>query len=338
MNKKIIALLLISAFVISGCALAERFEEAKDAYLEERVDELMEEDMGEEPEEVVEEPSLADMADEETEETEEVKPEETEEPETDADTESKEMETENEDDESEDASEEPAEDEEDEADADQSQDEEEPETEADETPEVVSDDPGVYLGDPDWIDEMDPGEYYWNLETDEYMALSYDDGALQIRALSETMGWRIASTPVLGDAYIEAVVEMGTCSNSDGYGLLFHVPEQVAYKQGYFFGITCDGKYSLRIWDGLSGENGQTTWLRYPKGSEYILKGKDAVNTLGVMTVDDTISLYINSEMVEEFVDDTYAEGFFGLFINRDYTENLTINVDKVSYWTDPLD
>jgi len=41
---------------------------------------------------------------------------------------------------------------------------------------------------------------------------------------------------------------------------------------------------------------------------------------------------------VDEFVDDTYPEGFFGLFINRDRTENLTINVDTVSYWTDPLE
>ena len=151
------------------------------------------------------------------------------------------------------------------------------------------------------------------------------------------MGWRIASTPVLGDAYIEAVVKMGACSTSDGYGLVFRVPEQVAYNQGYFFGITCDGKYSLRVWNGLVGANGMTTWLQYPKLSEFIIKGKDASNTLGVMTVGDDISLYINGELVAEFEDDTYPQGFFGMFINRDNTENLTINIDRASYWTDPL-
>lgn len=320
MNKRIVALLLVGAFLISGCALAERFQEAKDAYLDQRVDELLEEDVVDQP--VVEEEVVAEVTDEpkvvETEEPEDtLVPEEEVEVEETPEVEGTQVAEE--------------------TDADETP-EADDETEADVTPEVDSDDPGVFLGDPDWQDDMEPGEYYWNLETDEYIAAAYDDGSLQLRALSEVMGWRIASTPVLGDAYIEAVVEMGACSTSDGYGLVFRVPEKVNYNQGYFFGVTCDGKYSLRVWDGLSGQNGQTTWLRYPKGSEYVSKGKDAVNTLGVLLVDDSITLYINGELVEQFVDDTYTEGFFGLFINRDHTENLTINVDQVSYWTDPME
>ncbi len=322
MKKKIIALLLVGAFLISGCALAERFQEAKDAYLDQRVSELLEEDAAEDLDieqeitvESTEEPKVVETEEQQLEDT--LVPEEDLEAVETADVdEETELEEETEADETPEA---------------------EDELEADETLEVGSDDPGVFLGDPDWQDDMEPGEYYWNLETDDYMAATYDDGTLQLRALSEVMGWRIASTPVLGDAYIEADVQMGACSTSDGYGLVFRVPEQVAYNQGYFFGVTCDGKYSLRVWDGLSGQNGKTTWLRYPKGSESILKGKDAVNTLGVMLVDDSITLYINGELVEQFVDDTYMEGFFGLFINRDHTENLTINVDQVSYWTDPL-
>ena len=315
MNKRIIALMLVGAFLISGCALAERFEEAKDAYLEQRVGELLAEDQVEEP--AVEQEATAVVIEEpEAVETEEPEPEDTLIPEEDLEAE-----------ETPEAEEETEADETPEADDD-----------ADETPVVESDDPGVFLGEADWQDDMEPGEYYWNLATDQYMSAAYDDGTLRLQALSEVMGWRIASTPVLGDAYIETEVKMGACSTSDGYGLVFRVPEQVNYNQGYFFGITCDGKYSLRVWDGLSGQNGKTTWLRYPKGSEFIINGKDAVNTLGVMIVDDSITLYINGELVEQFIDDTYMEGFFGLFINRDHTENLTINVDRVSYWTDPME
>ena len=321
MNKKIVAVLLVGAFILSGCALADRFQEAKDAYLDERVTELLAEDVAAEPVEETAEPMETpepivvetEVVEPEVVATEEVTPEPTEEvtPEAEAvaDTEDAEMDGD--------------------ADAEGS--------EADATPEVVSEDPGVYLGDPDWLDEMKPGDYNWNLETDTYMSAAYDNGTLQLKAFSEVMGWRIASTPVLGDAYIEAVVKMGACSTSDGYGFVFRVPEQVAYKQGYFFGITCDGKYSLRVWDGLAGANGVTTWLQYPKLSEFIVKGKDASNTLGVMTVGDDISLYINGELVAEFEDDTYPQGFFGMFINRDNTENLTINIDRASYWTDPL-
>jgi len=325
MKKRIIALLLVGAFIISGCALATRFQEAKDAYLNQRVDELLADDQAVEP---VVEKEVTEVATEmpevvetlETEPEDNLVPEEELEVEQTSEAEGEDLDTDEE------------------AEADETPEADEEGTDADATPEIESDDPGVYLGDPDWLDDMEPGEYYWNLATDQYMSAAYDDGTLRLQALSEVMGWRIASTPVLGDAYIETSVKMGACSNTDGYGLVFRVPEQVAYNQGYFFGITCDGKYSLRVWDGLSGTNGKTTWLRYPKGDENILKGKDAVNKLGVMLIDDSITLYINGEMVEQFIDATFMEGFFGLYINRDYTENLTINVDQVSYWTDPLE
>lgn len=339
MKKRIIVVLLISAFVLSSCTLVERFEEAKTAYLDSRVEELLSEDApvdeGLEAEEPVEEAA----PEEEAQPVEEAEPEE--------EAESAEPEAEpkdvDEDVDSEASEEEDGEESEEEADhedldSDPEETETDEDTDLDEEPVIESDDPGKYLGEADWMDEMDPGEYYWPLGTDEYMSAAYEDGTLKLQALSEINGWRIASTSMLGDSYIEAVVEIGKCSKTDGYGFIFNVPEETGYNRGYLFGVTCNGKYSLRVWDGLSGENGSMTWLKYYTENEYILQGEDAVNTIGVMTVDDSISLYINGELVDQFVDDTYSEGFFGMYINRDYTENLTINIDKVSYWTDPLE
>ena len=334
MKKKIVAIMLITAFVLSGCALAERFETAKDAYLEDRVSELLDE--GSMPEDapvdetVDAEPVLPTAEPEPEAEVEVTEEAETEVAETPEVAETEEVDD-GEDDEMDDA--EDAEEDMD-ADADHSTDE----SDADAEPEVESDDPGIYLGDPDWMDDMEPGEYYWPLGTDDYMSAAYDNGTLKLQALSETNGWRIASTPVLGDAYIEAVVTMGACSNTDGYGIIFHVPEKVDYDRGYLFGITCNGKYGLRSWDGLAGANGTSAWLKYYTLSDLINQGKDATNTLGVMTVGDRIGLFINGVLVEEIVDKTYDQGFFGLFINRDNTENLTINIDRVSYWTDPTE
>ena len=79
-------------------------------------------------------------------------------------------------------------------------------------------------------------------------------------------------------------------------------------------------------------------WLKYYTLSELINKGPNQSNRIGVMALDDRIVLFVNGEKVDEIVDekDPYAEGFFGLFVNRDRTENLAINVDKVSYWSDP--
>ena len=146
MKKRMIALLLVGAFLITGCGLAERFQEAKDAYLEQRVDELLEDDAAELPvaDEGVpateEEPEAVDEPKEV--EAEEMEPEPTEEPV--AEEEAQPEETEEPDDAADDA--------EDDADADETADEDEADVE--ETLVIESDDPGVYLGEPDWIDEM----------------------------------------------------------------------------------------------------------------------------------------------------------------------------------------
>ena len=305
MKKKIIVTMIVLASFLAGCSLVTQFQQAKDEFLETRVAEMLEEMPAEEPEvkEPVEEPTPSEEStvEEETEETKE--PEGT----TEADETLEETEVP----------------------------EEEPETEPE--PTVESDDPAIYLGDADWIDEMETAEY-WPTGIDEFTSAAFENGTLKLTALSETNGWRIASTPVLGNAYIEADVKMGTCRETDGYGFIFRVPKDTGYNKGYLFGITCDGRYSLRMWDGLTDESGLMLWLKYYTISEWINEGANQSNRIGVMALDNRFILYVNGEKVDEIIDDdnTYAEGFFGLYVNRDKTENLATVVDKVSYWTDP--
>ncbi|MDO9547062.1 MAG: hypothetical protein Q7J07_10000 [Pelolinea sp.] len=317
MKKNFIVVVMITAAFLSGCSLVDQFEQAKDEYLETRVVELLEELPEEEP--VVAEP----VVEEALAETEEVLVEESEPVEEESANEEKSAEEVEVTEEVEEA-EEPT-------DADMAPEE----TEEPEEAIVESDDPGIYLGDAAWSDDMETAEY-WPTGTDQYSSAAYENGKLKITALSEINGWRIASTPVLGNAYIEADVKMGACAETDGFGFIFRVPENTGYNRGYLFGVTCDGRYSIRKWDGLSGENGTMVWLQYYKVSEWINKGKDQTNRIGVMTLDGRLLLFVNGEKVDEVSDETYAEGFFGLYINRDRTENLNILVDKVSYWTDP--
>ena len=319
MKRKTIITIIVLASFLAGCSLIPQFEQAKDEYLETRVAEMLEELPAEEP--VVEEPveeepvaeteekSVEKLAPAEEEPDAEQEAEETEEPDetTDTDEELEEAEVPEED--------------------------LEPEPE----PTVESDDPGIYLGDADWIDEMETAEY-WPTGSDEFTSAAYENGTLKLTALSETNGWRIATTPVIGNAYIEADVKMGACRDTDGYGFIFRVPENMGYNQGYLFGITCDGRYSLRMWDGLTGESGAMVWLKYYAISEWINQGANQSNRIGVMALDNRLLLFVNGEKIDEISDDAYAEGFFGLYVNRDKTENLAIIVDKVSYWTDPLE
>jgi len=317
MKKKIIVTMIVIASFLAGCSLIPQFEQAKEEYLETRVVELLEEQPAEElvVEEPVEEEELA--AEGEDKSVEETVPaeEEVAEPEVEETEEAEEV---IEVDETPEETEVP---------------EEEPEPEPE--PIVESDDPAIYLGDASWVDEMETAEY-WPTGSNDFNSAAYENGTLKLVALSKINGWRIASTPALGNAYIEADVKMGACNNTDGYGFIFRVPENTGYNRGYLFGITCNGRYSLRKWDGLTGESGKMEWLKYYTVSEWINQGADQSNRIGVMALDNRLMLYVNGELIDELSDDAYAEGFFGLYVNRDITENLTIVVDKVSYWTDP--
>ena len=323
MKMKLMVIIMIAACFISGCTLLEQFEQAKDEYLDNRVNELLAEIPEEET--IVEEP-LVEEADEE------VIPEGPQADEEGSDSE-EESHVDEEGTEEEHVVEELSEEEEETPEPVDEIEEETPEPE----PTVESSDPADYLGDAIWTDEMDTAEY-WPTGTDQYSSASFENGKLLITALSETNGWRIASTPVLENAYIQADVEMGTCADTDGYGFIFRVPENTGYNQGYLFGITCDGRYSLRKWNGLSGENGSMMTLKYFTVSESINKGKDQSNRIGVMTLNDRLVMFVNGEKVYEASDDAFTSGFFGLYVNRDKTENLSVLVDSVSYWTDPVE
>ncbi len=202
------------------------------------------------------------------------------------------------------------------------------------TPTVESFDPGEYLGDPSWEDRFDEVKY-WVFNSDAFSAATLENGRMKLVAQTEEPGWRIASTEVLSRAYIEAEFEVQKCSATDRYGIIFRVPEKVDYNQGYIFSLTCDGRYSLRLWDGIAK---QSIWVKYYSASEEINAGSSKSNRLGVMTIGDQISLYVNGVKLDVIEDDTFAAGYFGVYINRDKTDKLTVFVDNAKYWLDPTE
>jgi len=305
MKKIIVVGCILVISLLTGCGLVERFRQAEEQYLETRIAELLEEMQQEElasPQPVsteegpVEEPTV-----EPTQAETAVLPtgEVTEEPQEEATP--------------------------------------EPTKEPSLEPTIESDDPGVYLGEPDWLDDMSKAEF-WPTGVDDmgYMSAEFENGTYRMRALSEISGWRIASTSSLKNAYIEASFKIGECSQTDGYGFIFRVPDPKNPVKGYLYGLTCDGQFGLRAWDGTVGESGQTTWLKYYATHGAVRKGKDQTNRLGVMAIGDRIILFVNGEKVFEVTNDTYGKGNFGVYINRDRTEKLTVTVDDVKYWLDP--
>jgi hypothetical protein len=309
MSKKLALFSILLVGVLAGCSLVPQLQQSREDYLETRVAELLtqmptEEIMAALPEETeVMEATVVEEATATLEATEEV----TEEPTAETTAEATAEVT------------------------------EEPTAEATDEAKVlpVSTDPGVYLEEADWVDDMtEVGN--WPTSTNDFNSASFDNGTLMITALSEQYGWRIATTDALGNTYIEASIKVENCSGTDSYGIIFRVPENTGYNRGYLFGITCDGRYALRSWDGLTGSSGVMKTLQEPTESALIKAGKLQTNRLGIMAIDDRLIMYINGEKVGEVSDNAYSAGYFGIYLNRDKTENLTIYVDDVKYWDNP--
>jgi hypothetical protein len=299
MKKAITLIVVLVAVLMAGCTVVERFKVAEKQYLETRVAELAAEIPTEavqvvEPV-VTEEPKVVETVAvvEETVETPEVTVEVTEEP---VVVEETPVVT------------------------------EEPEV----VPTVVSSDPAVYLGAPNWVNEMDKAD--WDVSASEFDLASFENGAMTLKSLNDEPGWRIApTTEELSKAYMEATFKVGACTGIDSYGLIFRTSRSSGFNEGYFFAVTCDGRYSLRLWKGL-----KSVMLKNLTVSDLINKGKDQANRVGVATVGDTITLFINGAKVDQVIDETFNQGYFGVFINRDKTKDLSVKVDQVRYWVNP--
>lgn len=191
-------------------------------------------------------------------------------------------------------------------------------------------DPKVTLGNPTWRDEFVTGAN-WPLGEDSFTRVQVVDGELVLTGLTTTDGWRL-SWPVVKDFYLEMTVETGTCAGSDHYGLIARVPDLHEANQGYLFGITCDGRYSLRAWDGEA----MTNLVRATAGAS-IQAGSMQVNRIGLLATGDQLILYVNGMRLTEIEDSTYAEeGSFGLFVGARQTSNFTIYVSEIAYWENP--
>ena len=197
------------------------------------------------------------------------------------------------------------------------------------TPTLSDGDPALSLGTPDWVDTMDNGNN-WLTGVDAFTSVKFEGGYMKLTAVSDLDGWRL-SWPKLTNAYLEAKFLTTDCSGSDHYGIMFSSPYESGTDQGYLFGITCDGRYSLRKWN----KPNMTTFESWTD-SNTINIGDNAQNTLGVLTNDGTISLYINGVKVKEVSEGTFKTGLFGIFVGMDNVEDLTIWVDQIRYWTNP--
>ena len=186
------------------------------------------------------------------------------------------------------------------------------------------------LGDPTWRDPLTSGNN-WPLGEDAFTRAHVEDGELHMTGLTTTDGWRL-TWPVVRDFYLEMTARTGSCSGNDHYGLIARVPDRSAADRGYLFGFTCDGRYSLRAWDGED-----MTSLVAPTASTAIIAGSDKVNRIGLWAKGEQLGLYANGSLLTQIEDDAFTEeGSFGIFVGARQTDEFTVHVDEIAYWENP--
>jgi len=134
------------------------------------------------------------------------------------------------------------------------------------------------------------------------------------------------SYPFLTDFYLEYIVLTGQeCQGVDRYGMVLRAPDP---DEGYIFGVSCDGAFRLRSWDGE-----EFTLLQDWTESDFINTGPGALNRLGFKAEGQKLSLYMNGGLLAEVENNTHAEGKFGAFIKGENTEDFRVTITEVVYW-----
>lgn len=199
------------------------------------------------------------------------------------------------------------------------------------TPTFSSGDPRASLGEPDFSDHFVDGAN-WYVYNDQHVNIETQDGKLKMTALNADKyeAMMLSTQPIIDDFYMEITVTTVECSGFDRYGLIFRAPGFTPI-QGYLFGFTCDGKYSLRIFNGVDF-TAVVQWTQ----SELINAGSNQTNRLGLSAVGSQLKLYANGKPLLELEDEHFSSGYFGLFISAYVTPGFTTSFSDFAYWLQP--
>lgn len=192
-------------------------------------------------------------------------------------------------------------------------------------------DPKAGLGDPDFSDDFEDGSN-WYIYNDEHVNIEVQDSELSMTALNADKyeAMMLSTLPIITDFYMEVTATTGDCSGLDRYGLIFRAPGFTPI-QGYLFGFTCDGMYSLRVFDGIN-----FTALVQWTLNESIHAGPQQTNILGIAATGQQLTLSANGQPLLEIQDDRFSSGYFGLFVSAYNTPGFQVSYSDFAYWLQP--
>lgn len=199
------------------------------------------------------------------------------------------------------------------------------------TPTLAAGDPRQGLGQPTWVERFEDGKE-WPLYEDSHARFEIGEDGLVMTAFnpdfynSWVLNWRKAD-----NLYLEATGRMSACDGRDSFGLMFRASRSEQGYVGYLFGVSCDGRYSLRAWDGETMVK-IVDWSRHGG----LPAGGDTERRIGVWADGATIRLYGQGELLAEVSDGRHDAGLFGLYVGAADTVDFTVTVCELAYWDLP--
>lgn len=194
-----------------------------------------------------------------------------------------------------------------------------------------TEDPRATLGEPSWRNPFDSGRGFGLNEPyeDDNTRFAVENGHLVMtgRKANGWHGWRLTS-PAVKNYYLEAVMRTRACSGSDEYGLVLRAPDFDSGK-GYYFGLTCDGRYTFGHWIN-TGVTDMIDLTQHPA----IKTGENQENRIGIKLDGNHFTLYANGTVLQDFQDSSFTDaGYFGVWIAANRTAGFTVDVDEMARW-----
>jgi hypothetical protein len=157
-------------------------------------------------------------------------------------------------------------------------------------------------------------------KTNDSSTYAFIDGAYSILVSKPNLLSWVKMKGDYGDASItvDASIDGPPASAA---GLIFHFQDD---KNFYIYSIDGEGRYELDVYK----NDEPITLIKWTESSA--IKPVGELNTLRVETKGDTISLYVNDQLLDEVSDSTIANGKAALVVNTFDEANVTVTFDNL--------
>ena len=179
--------------------------------------------------------------------------------------------------------------------------------------------------EPDLTDDFYEITDLWNTSYDGDTASYYKAGAFHISINAENLVvWEVGDIDA-ADFLVEVDVSHYDGSLVNEGGLLFRYVDDENF---YLFTVSSDGLYAVK-----KLEDDEITTLIDWTESDALETGERSTNRLMVLAEGDQFALFINEELVDEVVDDTFTEGSIALVAGSLDEYEVDIAFDNFALW-----